>query len=128
MTRIHGICLGFIFKHMTIILYNQPNPGISSNMFSKIPMKFSSPLRINFMKTHICKNVIGVQFLFSIFQSLGDYTDGSQAVAVYILVTSSLCVFTWLGNELTTHVCISGNHRLGFSFEVFFTPSKVCVV
>ena len=62
---------------------------------------------------------------FLIFQSLGDYTDPFQAVAFYIVMASSLCTFSWLGNELSTHVCITDHHIFGVVLHVFITAVEV---
>jgi len=41
-----------------------------------------------------------------ILQNWGEHTDISQAVVVYILTVGSLCLFCWLGNELSEQVRI----------------------
>ncbi|XP_021920349.1 putative odorant receptor 92a [Zootermopsis nevadensis] len=41
---------------------------------------------------------------FSAITSWGDHTDVSQALAVYIVQTGCMCVYCWLGNELSEGV------------------------
>jgi hypothetical protein len=44
---------------------------------------------------------------------LGDHTDVMQGLVFYIVLTGCLCVYSWLGNELTTEV--SENIHLNYS-------------
>jgi hypothetical protein len=47
---------------------------------------------------------------------LGDHADVMQGLVFYIVLTGSLCVFSWLGNELTNQV--SENGTLNFSNSI----------
>jgi hypothetical protein len=64
-----------------------------------------------FPEKYIRKTVFEVQRLFFlILQSPGDYTVAISAAMLYVLLTCSLCIFSWFGNELSTHVCKNGHH------------------
>jgi hypothetical protein len=55
------------------------------------------------------------QIIF-ICQSLSDVADLSQGLVVYFLLTVSLCVYSWLGDELSTHVSITDHLNSGSFF------------
>jgi hypothetical protein len=43
-------------------------------------------------------------FIFFFLQSWGDITDLSQAIFVYTLMAGSVCLYCWLGDELSEQV------------------------
>jgi hypothetical protein len=60
----------------------------------------------------LLKNVSGCDKfkILVIFQNLNDVADILQAVLAYVFLTGSLCVYSWLGNELTTQASILYGH------------------
>ena len=70
---------------------------------------------LNAQETYSSESVIAVQIVF-LWQSLGDHADVMQGLAFYAVLTGCLCVFSWLGNDLTTEV--SENIHLNYSSSV----------
>jgi hypothetical protein len=48
---------------------------------------------------------------YFISQSWGDHTDVSQALAIYMLLSGSVYVYCWLGDELSEQVRICGTFK-----------------
>jgi hypothetical protein len=66
-------------------------------------IEVSDKVSLNSLKRSTRVSVIQMIRIF-ILQSWGDHTDVSQAVVVYIFATGSVCVYCWLGNELSEQV------------------------
>lgn len=71
------------------------------------------------MKTFSSESVIAVKSVF-LWQSLGDHADVTQGLVFYIVLTGCLCVFGWLGNELTTEVGENIHLHYSSSINGFF--------
>jgi len=54
--------------------------------------------------------------LFFLFQSLGNVADVLQGLMIYIYFAGAMCLYCWLGNELSTEV--STTDHLKFSFNL----------
>ena len=48
-------------------------------------------------------SVSGITYIFFL-QNWGDYTDMSQAVAIYFVYASDVLLICWCGSQLTQHV------------------------
>jgi hypothetical protein len=64
-----------------------------------------------------------IKFFF-IFQNLSDIADALQGLVFYILLAGPLCVYSWLGEELSTHVSKSVKLNFRFILQVVCTPTK----
>jgi hypothetical protein len=65
------------------------------NRRGKVSLNFvtrSAHVECNFIKT------------IFILQSWGDHTDVFQATFVYICATGTVCLYCWLGNELSEQI------------------------
>jgi hypothetical protein len=64
-----------------------------------------------------------IKFFF-IFQNLSDIADASQGLIFYIVLAGSLYVYSWLGEELSSHVSKSDNLTFRFILYIVCIPSK----
>jgi hypothetical protein len=52
------------------------------------------------------------------FQSWGDHMDVSQAAAVFLFFLGSVCLYCWLGNELSEEVRTIATLKLSLQFNI----------
>ena len=62
-------------------------------------------------------------YFFFLCQNLGNVGDVLQGLLVYIVNAGSLCIYCWLGNELSTEV--SDSDLLKFIFILMFYFSTI---
>jgi len=75
-------------------------------VFSKgLPFEISYPL-----------DATNGTFLF--WQNWGDYTDMSQAVAVYVIYACDVVFICWFGTQLTQHVRKNGLFLFLLTFDI----------
>jgi len=70
---------------------------------SLVLYKWEITLNLITCSTHVDCNSCATIF---ILQSWGDHTDILQALVIYIFAAGSVCLYCWLGNELSEQVRI----------------------